>query len=692
MRCADCGLDLLANASICPRCGSPVGLPAQPPQTAGAPPVSGPSELPSLSASGSSPVAWIPPTGPQGLPHSPTGYQGAAGYQVPPADGLPPRGSAGYAPSRQTAPLAASAPSKRNLLLALGVAVMLVIAGGVVLIQRGSEGKSGAAAPVSSQLAPSSVSVPSTALTTPAPSSTATVPESAPTIIDAGDLHACAVTVGGGLKCWGDNTYGQLGDDSSSAPVPVPVDVVGLGSGVRAVTAGGEHTCAVTTGGAVKCWGRNTSGQLGDGTLLDQSAPVDVLGLGSGVLAVTAGGGHTCALTSGGAVLCWGGNTSGQLGHTSVTLGQSSPVDVVGLGSGVRAVTAGAEHTCAVTSGGAVKCWGRNTTGQLGDGTTEDRSAPVDVVGLGSGVQAITAGGDHTCALTSEGASKCWGDNSFGQLGDDTTENQTAPVDVVGWGSAVQAISAGSDHTCALTSEGALKCWGAAGHGQLGDYTTGNQTAPVDVVGWSAVSGGLHHTCAMTISWKVECWGANDSGQLGDGTLPVDWSDVDVATDLLAGWYSDACKGRKVVISAPYKGKSHPLVILGPGSDQNNWAVKLVGEGAPKGLRPTGIEKVQLVVCITQKLKSAPACGTYVRSSDHVRGTLRRRKDVVTVRIVVASTGKEIRRNTFTRMPKCPTRTSVGSAGPPWYLNTVHVSAKTPLPYMVRFTKGSALR
>jgi alpha-tubulin suppressor-like RCC1 family protein len=574
------------------------------------------------------------------------------------------------------------------------VAVVLVIAGGVVLIPRGSEGNSGAAAPVSSGLAPSSVSVPSTALTTPAPTSTATVPASAPTILDAGDFHACAVTVGGGLKCWGANTDGQLGDGTTTVRL-TPRGVAGLASGVRAVTAGGEHTCAVTTGGSVKCWGNNNSFQLSDGTLLDRSSPVDVLGLGSGVLAVTAGGQHTCAVTSGGAVFCWGNNSYGQLGD-GTTGNQSTPVDVVGLVSGVRSVTAGAEHTCAVTSGGAVKCWGYNTDGQLGDGSSGNQSSPVDVVGLGSGVQAISAGGQHTCALTGEGAVKCWGDNTAGQLGVTSVGDQWLPVDVVGLGSGVQAISAGGQHTCALTSEGAVKCWGDNTAGQLGDDTTQNQTAPVDVVGLGsgaqAVSAGLHHTCAMTISGKVECWGANDSGQLGDGTLPVDWSDVDVATDLLAGWYSGVCKGRKVVISAPYKGKSHPLVILGPGSDQNKWAVKLARKGAPKGLRPTGIEKVQLVVCITQKLKSAPACGTYVRSSDHVRGTLRRRKDVVTVRIVVASTGKEIRRNTFTRMPKCPTRTSVGSAGPPWYLNTVRVSAKTPLPYMVRFTKGSVLR
>ncbi len=320
----------------------------------------------------------------------------------------------------------------------------------------------------------------------------------------------------------------------------------------------------------------------------------------------------------------------------------------------------------------------------------------MDVVGLGSGVQAISAGGEHTCALTSEGALKCWGDNTYGQLGDNSVGDQWLPVDVSGLGSGVQAISAGGQHTCALTSEGASKCWGDNTYGQLGDGSGGTQSWPVDVPGLGsgvqAISAGREHTCALPISGKVECWGANDSGQLGDGTLPVDWSSVDVATDTLAGWYSGVCKGRKVAISARYVGKSHPLVILGPGSDHNKWAVRLAGAGAPKGLRPTGIEKVQLVVCITQKVKLGPACGTYVRSSDHVRGTLRRRKDVVTVRIVVASTGKELRRSTFTRMPKCPTRTSVSSADPPWYLDTLRVSAKTPLPYIVGFTKGSARR
>ncbi len=379
MRCADCGLDLLAHATICPRCGSPVIASAPPPQTGGAPQVSDSSALPYPSPSGSSPVAWIPPTGPQALPYPPTGYQGAAGYQVPPP---------GH-PSSQ----AASASSKRNLLLALVVAVLLVIAGGVVLIQRGSEGKSGAAAPVSS--GPSSVSAPSTVPTTPAPTtpeptSTTTPPASAPSIIDAGDLHACAVSVSGGLKCWGDNTDGRLGDGTTTVRL-TPRGVAGLASGVRAVTAGGGHTCAVTTSGAVLCWGDNTNGQLGDGTTEDQSSPVDVVGLGSGVQAVSRG---RCAHVCGDRQAercCAGATTATASSGTEPPRISRSPVDVVGLGSGVRAVAAGRDHTCAVTASGAVKCWGANA-----DRPARGRKRRESVVAGGRGWVGF-GGAGHQC-------------------------------------------------------------------------------------------------------------------------------------------------------------------------------------------------------------------------------------------------------------------------------------------------------
>jgi alpha-tubulin suppressor-like RCC1 family protein len=352
--------------------------------------------------------------------------------------------------------------------------------------------------------------------------------------IAASGQHTCALTTAGGVKCWGDNDSGQLGDGTSgfAANKNSPVDVAGLGSGVQAIAAGGEHTCALTSGGGVKCWGDNYFGQLGDGTTADKNSPVDVAGLGSGVQAIAAGGSHTCALTSGGGVKCWGDNGFGQLGDGTTANKNSSPVDVAGLGSGVQAIAAGGSHTCALTSGGGVKCWGDNGFGQLGDGTSADKNSPVDVVGLGSGVQVIAAGGNHTCALTSGGV-KCWGDNGFGQLGDGTSaDKNSSPVDVAGLGSGVQAIAAGGSHTCALTS-GGVKCWGDNGVGQLGDGTSADKSTPVDVLGLGsgvqAMAVGGNHTCALTSGGGVKCWGDNDYGQLGDGTSADKRTPVDVA-------------------------------------------------------------------------------------------------------------------------------------------------------------------
>jgi alpha-tubulin suppressor-like RCC1 family protein len=336
--------------------------------------------------------------------------------------------------------------------------------------------------------------------------------------VAAGLQHTCVVTTAGGVKCWGSNTYGQLGDGTTTDRL-TPVDVTGLTSGVTAIAAGRSRTCALTTVGGVKCWGYGAAGALGDLTSTTRSVPGDVWGMTSGIIAIAARHHHNCALTSAGAMKCWGENLRGQLGD-GTTSDKPIPVDVSGLSSGVSAISVGNEHSCALMSAGTFKCWGSNGYGQLGDGTTTDRYAPTAVSGLTAGI-AVGAGKYQTCALGA--GSKCWGGNTFGQVGDGTTTERNTPVDVSGLSTGVTLISGGEgDHTCALTALGAMKCWGRNSYGEVGDGTTTDRSTPVDVSGLSAgvktFAIGDAHTCAVVASGELKCWGYNSSGQLGDGT------------------------------------------------------------------------------------------------------------------------------------------------------------------------------
>jgi alpha-tubulin suppressor-like RCC1 family protein len=291
------------------------------------------------------------------------------------------------------------------------------------------------------------------------------------------------------MQCWGYNVYGQLGDGTTYTRL-APVSVVNLASGVVAIEAGTQHTCALLSAGGVQCWGYNYYGQLGDGTTTDRLAPVNVVGLAANVAAITAGDVHTCALLSTGGVQCWGYNHFGQLGD-GTTSNRLAPVSVIGLASGVAAIAAGTSHTCAVLFTGGVQCWGKNGQGQLGSGTastdyyygtTTDRElVPFTVVGLASGVASIAAGNYHTCAVLYTGGVQCWGANWYGYLGDGTSTNRPAPVSVISLASGVAAIAAGHYHTCALLSTGGVQCWGYNGYGQLGDGTTTQRLAPTSV-------------------------------------------------------------------------------------------------------------------------------------------------------------------------------------------------------------------
>lgn len=336
--------------------------------------------------------------------------------------------------------------------------------------------------------------------------------------------HSCAVLDSEQVKCWGNNTYGQLGNGFAFFPGN-PVAVAALSSGIATLAAGGSQSCAVTTAGAAKCWGSNEYGQLGDGTTKTSYDPVTVSSMSSGVKAVAVGRSHACALSTSGGVKCWGDDYEGQLGNDGSAAGSPTPVQVTGLTSGVKAIAAGDLHSCAITSAGAVHCWGKNEEGQLGDSTVEGRFTPAAVTGLDSGVTALALGGGHSCALTSAGTVKCWGRNLDSQLGNGGETSTSEPVDVTGL-TGVTAIAAGPDHTCALTSAGAVKCWGRNSTGQLGDGTEDTPSAPVPVLGLTSgvkaiAAGGASaytsHTCAVTTAGALKCWGRNEDGQLGNG-------------------------------------------------------------------------------------------------------------------------------------------------------------------------------
>jgi alpha-tubulin suppressor-like RCC1 family protein len=344
--------------------------------------------------------------------------------------------------------------------------------------------------------------------------------------VAAGGKHACGLA-GGHVFCWGNDppwTLGQDGFDGfqgvSSVPLPVADDAQ-----LTTLAAGTQHTCANGADGTPRCWG---TFQIGAANWLFIGGPVSIAS-DQRFVSVTAGGEHSCALSVDGFAFCWGRNGEGQLGDGSYyTISQFfsfgsvkiTPVRVVG-GLTFDALAAGAYHTCGIASGGQVYCWGANFSGQLGVDSATSVSARPLPISDSSSFRFLSAGSYHSCGVAMDGTAYCWGDNTRGELGDGTTTPRWTPVRVAG-GLSFSSMAAGAHHTCGLTTGGEAYCWGGNAAGQLGTGGAQSSALPIAVSGglrFTSLSAGGDFTCGMATDGYAYCWGQNDKGQLGDGSV-----------------------------------------------------------------------------------------------------------------------------------------------------------------------------
>lgn len=344
--------------------------------------------------------------------------------------------------------------------------------------------------------------------------------------------HFCTLLSDYTIKCWGQNDSMQLADTTSTnrnAPI-VPTGLPASYS-AREISLGASHSCLVLQNSQVYCWGIYSSGQQTPGSVQPANVahnPPTLVSLSIEIKFIYAGNQTTCALDQSDYLYCWGLNNLGQTG-TGTSINQFSPITSAPSKSDIVSSSVGKSHVCIVNGSGTVSCWGDNTYGQLGNGTNTFSSTPVFVSGISNATQ-VSSGFAHSCARLSTGDVSCWGYNGYGELGDGTTTHSNVPV-TVALGTTATHVAAGGRHTCAITTAQSVRCWGDHTYGQGGDGTAtgGTKLAPVNtgLANITSLSSGAYHTCAITSATNFfYCWGLGTSGQLGNGLSTTSSSPV----------------------------------------------------------------------------------------------------------------------------------------------------------------------
>ena len=299
-------------------------------------------------------------------------------------------------------------------------------------------------------------------------------------------------------------------------------------------------------GNTLFCWGLGTSGQLGDNTATSKSNPVQTIAQGNNWKQVACGQSHTASIKTDGTLWTWGSNTNGQLGDNTTT-SRSSPVQTVAFGTNWKQVSVSSLNpyfTAAIKTDGTLWCWGLNSLGQLGNNTTTRRSSPVQTVAFGTNWKQVSCGNNHAVAIKTDGTLWTWGYNFYGNLGDNTATSKSSPVQTIAFGTNWKQISCGSEYNAAIKTDGTLWVWGYNLSGQLGDNTATNKSSPIQTItggtNWKQAACGLNHTASIKTDGTLWLWGANASGQLGDNTTAAKSSPVQTVS-FGTNWKQVAC-------------------------------------------------------------------------------------------------------------------------------------------------------